>query len=86
MPNPYGDGQYSVLYRSGDIARISTSGLLEICGRSDNQIKVRGYRIELEEVEKALESHPAIAKAAVVPEAMDGHCRLIANVIPRATL
>lgn len=82
VPNPYGDGQYSVLYRSGDIARISTSGLLEICGRSDNQIKVRGYRIELEEVEKALESHPAIAKAAVVPEAMDGHCRLIANVIP----
>lgn len=82
VPNPYGDGQYSILYRSGDIARISTSGLLEICGRSDNQIKVRGYRIELEEVEKALESHPAIAKAAVVPEGMDGHCRLIANVIP----
>lgn len=82
VPNPYGDGQYSVLYRSGDIARISTSGLLEICGRSDNQIKVRGYRIELEEVEKAIESHPAIAKAAVVPEGMDGHCRLIANVIP----
>lgn len=82
VPNPYGSGQYSVLYRSGDIARISTSGLLEVCGRSDNQIKVRGYRIELEEVEKALESHPAIAKAAVVPEGMDGHCRLIASVIP----
>ncbi|WP_024512515.1 non-ribosomal peptide synthetase [Bradyrhizobium sp. ARR65] len=82
VPNPYGDGQYSVLYRSGDIARISTSGLLEICGRSDNQIKVRGYRIELEEVEKALESHPAIAKAAVVAEDMDDNRRLTASVIP----
>ncbi|WP_234684977.1 non-ribosomal peptide synthetase [Bradyrhizobium monzae] len=82
VPNPYGDGQYSVLYRSGDIARISTSGLLEICGRSDNQIKVRGYRIELEEVEKALESHPAITKAAVAADGMVGDRRLIASVIP----
>ncbi|MHC4049582.1 amino acid adenylation domain-containing protein [Bradyrhizobium sp. 25ACV] len=82
VPNPYGDGQYSVLYRSGDIARISTSGLLEICGRSDNQIKVRGYRIELEEVEKALESHPAISKAAVAADGMVGDRRLIASVIP----
>lgn len=82
VPNPYDDGQYSVLYRSGDIARISTSGLLEICGRSDNQIKVRGYRIELEEVEKALESHPAIAKAAVVADGMDDHRHLTASVIP----
>lgn len=79
--NPYDDGQYGVLYRSGDIARISTGGLLEICGRSDNQIKVRGFRVELEEIETALESHPAIAKAAVVAEGMDNHRRLIANVV-----
>ncbi|KRQ93631.1 non-ribosomal peptide synthetase [Bradyrhizobium valentinum] len=82
VPNPYDDGQYSVLYRSGDIARISTSGLLEICGRSDNQIKVRGFRIELEEVETALESHPAIAKAAVLAEGMNDHRRLTASVVP----
>ncbi|KRR02274.1 non-ribosomal peptide synthetase [Bradyrhizobium jicamae] len=81
VPNPYDDGQYNVLYRSGDIARISTSGLLEICSRSDNQIKVRGFRIELEEVEAALESHPAIKKAAVVAEGMDDHRRLIASVV-----
>ncbi|MGY8678531.1 amino acid adenylation domain-containing protein [Bradyrhizobium sp. UFLA05-153] len=82
ISNPYDDGRYSVLYRTGDIARISTSGLLEICGRSDNQIKVRGFRIELEEVETALESHPAIAKAAVVADGMDNHRRLIASVVP----
>ncbi|WP_445220061.1 amino acid adenylation domain-containing protein [Bradyrhizobium sp. Pa8] len=82
VPNPYDGGQYGVLYRSGDIARIPTSGLLEICGRSDNQIKVRGFRIELEEVEAALESHPAITKAAVVAEGIDNHRRLTASVVP----
>lgn len=82
VPNPYDSGQYSVLYRSGDIARISTSGLVEICGRSDNQIKVRGFRIELEEVEAALESHPAIAKAAVLAEDIAEHRRLTACIVP----
>ncbi|MGY3499537.1 MULTISPECIES: amino acid adenylation domain-containing protein [unclassified Bradyrhizobium] len=82
VPNPYDGGQYNVLYRSGDIARISTSGLLEICGRSDNQIKVRGFRIEPEEIEVALESHPAIAKAAVFAEGIDDDRRLTASVVP----
>ncbi|WGD51172.1 amino acid adenylation domain-containing protein [Bradyrhizobium sp. CB1650] len=82
VPNPYDGGQYDLLYRSGDIARISTSGLLEICGRSDNQIKVRGFRIEPEEVEVALESHPAIAKAAVFAEGIDDDRGLTASVVP----
>ncbi|MCA1436361.1 amino acid adenylation domain-containing protein [Bradyrhizobium sp. BRP20] len=82
LPNPYDGGQYDVLYRSGDIARISISGLLEICGRSDNQIKVRGFRIEPEEVEVALESHPAIAKAAVFAEGIDEDRRLTASLEP----
>ncbi|MCP3405648.1 non-ribosomal peptide synthetase [Bradyrhizobium sp. CCGB01] len=82
VPNPYDEGQYGVLYRSGDVARISTRGLLEICGRSDNQIKVRGFRIELEEVETTLEAHPAIAKAAVVADGIDNHRRLTALVVP----
>lgn len=82
VPNPYDGGQYNVLYRSGDIARISTSGLVEICGRSDNQIKVRGFRIEPEEVEVALESHPAIAKAAVFADGIDDDRRLTASVVP----
>lgn len=82
LPNPHDSGQYNVLYRSGDIARISTNGLLEICGRSDNQIKVRGFRIEPEEVEEALELHPAIAKAAVFAEGIDDDRRLTASVVP----
>ncbi|WP_439403403.1 condensation domain-containing protein [Bradyrhizobium sp. DASA03068] len=80
VPNPYNGGQYNVLYRSGDIARISTSGLLEICGRSDNQL--RGFRIEPEEIEVALESHPAIANAAVFAEGIDDDRRMTASVLP----
>ncbi len=82
VSNPYDNGQYSILYRTGDIARISTSGLLEICGRSDNQIKLRGFRVELEEIEAALESHPGIAKAAVFAEGLEDHGRLTAIVVP----
>lgn len=82
VPNPYDSGKYGMLYRTGDIARISTSGLVEICGRSDNQIKLRGFRIEPEEVETALESHPAIAKAVVFAEGMDEGRRLAAIVVP----
>ncbi|WP_370906530.1 amino acid adenylation domain-containing protein (plasmid) [Ensifer sp. WSM1721] len=82
VPNPYDEGQYSVLYRSGDIARISGKGLLEICGRADNQIQLRGFRIELEEIETALGSHPAIAQAAVFVEGKDDDRRLVALVAP----
>jgi amino acid adenylation domain-containing protein len=83
VPNPYGGGQYSLLYRTGDIARISSSGLLEICGRSDNQVKLRGFRIELEEIEAAIESHPGVARAAALLDGTGEDRRLAAIVIPR---
>ncbi|MDK1493917.1 amino acid adenylation domain-containing protein [Sinorhizobium sp. 7-81] len=82
VPNPYDEGQYSVLYRSGDIARISAKGLLEICGRADNQIQLRGFRIELEEIETALVSHPGIQQAGVVLESVGDDRRLVAVVVP----
>ncbi|WP_018240326.1 non-ribosomal peptide synthetase [Ensifer sp. BR816] len=82
VPNPYDEGQYSVLYRSGDIARVSAEGLLEICGRADNQIQLRGFRIELEEIETALLAHSRIAQAAAFVEGEDDDRRLIALVVP----
>jgi len=82
VPNPYDAGQYSVLYRSGDIARISAKGLLEICGRADNQVQLRGFRIELEEIEAALESHSGIAQAAALVEGVDDDRRLVSIVAP----
>ena len=50
-------------YRSGDLVRRRASGLVEFIGRLDNQIKLRGFRIELSEIETALEGHPAISRA-----------------------
>ena len=52
-------------YRSGDLARALPSGELEYLGRNDAQVKRRGFRIELEEIEAALRSHPAVCDAGV---------------------
>lgn len=54
------------LYRTGDLGRYLPDGNIELLGRDDFQIKIRGHRIELGEVEAALLSHPAVARAAAV--------------------
>jgi amino acid adenylation domain-containing protein len=64
-------------FNTGDIGRWLPSGDLEIIGRADNQIKVRGYRVELEEVEGVLASAPGVASADVVH---DGHGTLVGCV------
>jgi len=81
--NPFDPG--SRLYRTGDLARQRASGEIECLGRKDNQVKVRGYRIELEEIEAALREHPAVSQAAVAPQENDsGDTRLVAYVCPRS--
>ena len=66
-------------YRTGDIGRYQSDGLIEYLGRRDQQVKVRGHRIELGEVENRLSTHPAIQTAVVLaqPDAR-GETRLIA--------
>ncbi|MDZ4688432.1 MAG: amino acid adenylation domain-containing protein [Planctomycetaceae bacterium] len=63
VTNPFGPGQ---LYRTGDIARWRPNGLLEFHGRRDRQLKIRGFRVELGEIEATLSRHPAIRQAAVI--------------------
>jgi acyl-CoA synthetase (AMP-forming)/AMP-acid ligase II len=72
-------------YRSGDLAVRRPDGVLEFRGRIDNQIKLRGYRIEPAEIEAALRSHPEVGQAAVA--ARDNHHgerRLVAWIVPAA--
>src|SRR5579871_376343 len=82
IPNPFrtswsGDR----LFRTGDLARYLPSGQLELVGRSDRQVKYRGFRIELEEVERALQAHPDVKEAAVSVEDLAGEQRLIAYCV-----
>ncbi|MCO4850613.1 non-ribosomal peptide synthetase [Bacillus vallismortis] len=64
VPNPYLPGDR--LYRTGDLAKRLSNGELEYVGRIDDQVKVRGHRIELGEIQAALLQHPIIKEAAVI--------------------
>lgn len=66
------------LYRTGDLVRWTDDGQIDFIGRSDYQIKVRGYRIEIPEVEAALHRLPGVSGALVVAEAVNGSHRLVA--------
>ncbi|MEK4028112.1 amino acid adenylation domain-containing protein [Pseudobacillus sp. FSL P4-0506] len=68
VPNIFNDPFSSVLYRSGDIVRLLPSGEIEYVSRKDSQIKIRGHRIEIGEVEDALTSYELIKDAAIIPK------------------
>ncbi|WP_158306033.1 non-ribosomal peptide synthetase [Azospirillum sp. B510] len=81
MPDPFCGRPGARLYRTGDRARMLASGDVVLCGRTDHQIKLRGFRIEAGEVEAALLRHTEIAVAAVTVNHRPGQAdRLVAHV------
>ncbi|MDQ3152096.1 MAG: amino acid adenylation domain-containing protein [Actinomycetota bacterium] len=84
VPDPFSDRPGARMYRTGDLARYRADGTIVFLGRLDDQLKVRGYRVEPGEVERALVRHPGLAEAAVVAR-VHGEVNhgLLAFVVPR---
>jgi amino acid adenylation domain-containing protein len=88
LPDPFvGTGLAPVragalIYRTGDVARYQADGTIEYLGRLDEQVKLRGYRIELAEIESVLRQHPAVSQCAVImQETSPENKQLVAYVV-----
>jgi acyl carrier protein len=82
VPHLHNEDPNARLYRTGDRARYLPDGRLELLGRSDRQMNIRGVRIEPAEIEHALEQHPAIERAVVVVgERETGSWQLLAYLV-----
>ncbi len=83
VPDPFMGGA-SIMYRTGDFGRLTGSGEIEFLGRADAQIKLRGFRVELSEIESALMRQEGVqAAACAVKEADTGLQLLVGYVVPR---
>jgi acyl-coenzyme A synthetase/AMP-(fatty) acid ligase/acyl carrier protein len=77
------DGGEDRVYRTGDLGRLEADGCLTHLGRQDFQVKVRGFRVELGEIERALLGHPGVKEVAVVGRpGPTGETQLVAYVVP----
>ena len=82
IPNPFSTEPGARLYKTGDLARYLADGNIEFLGRIDNQIKLRGYRIEPGEIEAALKQHPEVREAVILDRpGTDGEKQLAAYVV-----
>jgi amino acid adenylation domain-containing protein len=83
LPHPFSAQPGARWYRTGDLARYRADGTIEFLGRNDDQIKVRGYRIELAEIEMALGQSPVLQACVVVAQAdARGEKQIVAYVVP----
>ncbi len=85
IPNPFTQDNYGRLYKTGDLCKELPNGVLECLGRIDQQVKVNGFRIQLEEIEKCLAEHPRIKDVIVlVKENLLHEKQLVAYYIPHS--
>jgi amino acid adenylation domain-containing protein len=81
LPDPFSKARAARLYKTGDLARWCTDGTLEFLGRVDYQVKIRGCRIDLKEIEHVLVGHPAVQSAAVLVREIAAEPQLVAYVV-----
>ncbi len=82
IPNPFSSDPKARLYKTGDLTRYLEDGNIQYLGRVDDQIKIRGFRVELGEIETALSGHPAVREVAVMArEEKAGDKRLVAYLV-----
>jgi amino acid adenylation domain-containing protein len=83
VPDPFSGTPGGRLYKTGDLARYLPDGNIEYVGRLDDQVKLRGFRVELSEIETVLNEHPEVRESVVlVRESAPGDERLVAYVVP----
>lgn len=83
QPNPFGNDPSDKIYFTGDLGRIRQDGMLELLGRTDDQVKIQGVRVDPREIKSSIESVLAVRQCEVLAmETGDGKTRLVAYVTP----
>ena len=81
LPDPFSVDPGRRMYRTGDLVRYHEDGAIEYLSRADHQVKLRGFRIELQEIEAVLLEHKVVREAVVTVSQNNGHQRLLAYVV-----
>jgi amino acid adenylation domain-containing protein len=83
FPDPFAAEAGQKLYRTGDLGRFRSNGDIEFVGRTDHQVKINGFRVDLPEVERVLASHIGVSEVAAVAREIGNAQRLVAYVVAK---